>query len=46
MEGEGGLMIKEMPEETPPSVVTVMLDPPALAIRLAGTAAVSSVSLI
>jgi hypothetical protein len=44
--GEGGLMRKEMPEERPASVVTVMLKPPARAIRLAGTAAMSVVALM
>jgi hypothetical protein len=45
MEGAGGLMVKEMPEETLPAVVTVMLAAPALAIKLAGTTAESSVAL-
>lgn len=44
--GEGGLMRKEMPEERPPSAVTVMVATPAPAIRLAGTAAMSVESLM
>lgn len=43
--GAGGLTIKLAPGETPPTVLTVMLAVPGLAIRLAGTAAVSCVGL-
>jgi hypothetical protein len=45
MGGDGGLMVKEIPEERPPAVVTVMLAAPADAIKLAGTTADSSVAL-
>jgi hypothetical protein len=41
-----GLMMKDTPEEIPPAAVTVMLAVEAVAIRLAGTVAVSCVALI
>ena len=39
--GGGGLMVKVTPEDAPPSVLTVMLPVPALAVRAAGIVAVS-----
>lgn len=46
MVGSGGLMVNVAPVEVPPAVVTVTLILPAVAIRLAGTDAASSVELM
>jgi hypothetical protein len=43
--GGGGLMVNVAPAEVPPPVVTVTLAVPAVAIRLAGTEAVSFAAL-
>ena len=43
--GGGGLMVNVDPAEVPPGVATVTLAVPAVAIRLAGTAAVSCLAL-
>jgi hypothetical protein len=41
IKGVGGVMVKTAGADVPPAAVTVMLTEPAVAIRLAGTAAVS-----
>jgi len=45
MVGGGGLMVNVAPAEVPLTLLTVMLAVPAVAIRLAGTAAVNFVAL-
>jgi hypothetical protein len=43
--GGSGMMVNVAPADVPPAVVTVTLAVPALAIRLAGTLALSCVAL-
>src|SRR5260370_1119411 len=43
--GSGGLMVKTADADVPPLVVTVIFAEPGLAIRLAGTLAVTCVAL-
>ena len=45
MVGGGGLTVKAVPAELPLTLLTVTLIAPAVAIRLAGTAAINCVAL-